>query len=694
MGLVLLRAGVGFTQDYCWPTDASRLMTSSFGEYRPGHFHAGMDIKTWNEVGYRVFAIDSGSIVRLRVSPYGYGRAIYLRLDNGMTAVYAHLSRFSNSFEGLVREEQRRVGRFLVEKTFQLGRLRVEKAETIAYTGRTGTGVPHLHFEVRDSLNRPFNPLFLLDDAVEDKIPPTLKSVAVSPLSYGSHVDGDFQPRVFPVHREGAGVYRLDDVVKVWGRVGLSVSCFDRADGATNRLAVHQIRFFVDGQPVFSTRYDRFSYDDAGQVELDRDYRLNRWGWGMFQKLYRDVGNVLPFYEPEATEAGILFCWNEADEGNGSRESLPLYSERKTGPVFLTMGDHLFRIEVLDYFGNLSVVHGVLRMVPLSAFLTAGEVSENEWEEILSRGEENPTVVVEKQFLDDRVRFCVRSDELLPEMPRLMVAMNIWDQTAVSLIPRSRREFVGVYPLKRGIDGLMTTELRVLHPTEGERVVRDTVQVFAVTPEEGGAAVSPDGAFRVVFPRGAVYRPVWTRISQDTVSHGMGEVLSWRYDILPQDVPLRGRANVQIRVATNPDDAGKIGVYTLGRDGKAAFVGNAWDGGMVFAQIGGLNGFAVLKDTTAPVISFVQPPDGITIRDRTPRVVVGFRDELSGIFGEENYIVVLDGRPLIVEYDPEEDRGFCEVDEMLHPGEHVIDVTIRDRADNITQRRSLFYIQP
>ncbi len=80
---------------YAWPTDAGRVMTSSLGEYRSGHFHMGLDFKTWGREGYRVFAIEDGWISRIKTSPFGYGKALYLQLDDGRLVVYAHLSRFT-----------------------------------------------------------------------------------------------------------------------------------------------------------------------------------------------------------------------------------------------------------------------------------------------------------------------------------------------------------------------------------------------------------------------------------------------------------------------------------------------------------------------------------------------------------------------------------------------------------------------
>ena len=66
------------SQEYLWPTNASEFMSSSFCEFRDGHYHAAIDIKTWNTEGYPCYAIEDGYIKRIRVSPFGYGKVLYL----------------------------------------------------------------------------------------------------------------------------------------------------------------------------------------------------------------------------------------------------------------------------------------------------------------------------------------------------------------------------------------------------------------------------------------------------------------------------------------------------------------------------------------------------------------------------------------------------------------------------------------
>ena len=130
--LLVLQLQAQEKKNYIWPTNASNYLTSSFCEYRPGHYHSAIDIKTWNKEGYPIYAISDAHIYRIRVSPFGYGKVIYLLLDDGNYAVYAHLQRFSPKLDYKVRSVQ------LANKRYTLNwipdSIRVKKGEILGYT--------------------------------------------------------------------------------------------------------------------------------------------------------------------------------------------------------------------------------------------------------------------------------------------------------------------------------------------------------------------------------------------------------------------------------------------------------------------------------------------------------------------------------------------------------------------------------
>ena len=75
-----------------WPLPIQPAISSNFCEYREGHFHAGLDLRTFGEEGLPCRASCGGYVSRVRTSAYGYGKAVYVQCDSGETLVYSNVS--------------------------------------------------------------------------------------------------------------------------------------------------------------------------------------------------------------------------------------------------------------------------------------------------------------------------------------------------------------------------------------------------------------------------------------------------------------------------------------------------------------------------------------------------------------------------------------------------------------------------
>lgn len=63
-------------EEYIYPIrDVEGLYSANFGEMRPAHFHAGIDIKTDGAEGKPLVAVADGYVSRVSLGAYGYGRA-------------------------------------------------------------------------------------------------------------------------------------------------------------------------------------------------------------------------------------------------------------------------------------------------------------------------------------------------------------------------------------------------------------------------------------------------------------------------------------------------------------------------------------------------------------------------------------------------------------------------------------------
>ena len=103
----MLLASVLQSQDKTFPQYPNPVkipvsLSATFAELRSNAFHAGVDIRTQGVEGKEVFAVADGYISRIGVSPFGYGKVIYITHNDGFTTVYAHLSKFNKKINDFV----------------------------------------------------------------------------------------------------------------------------------------------------------------------------------------------------------------------------------------------------------------------------------------------------------------------------------------------------------------------------------------------------------------------------------------------------------------------------------------------------------------------------------------------------------------------------------------------------------------
>ena len=287
-----------------WPLPIKINLTSSFGEYRSGHLHAGIDIKTYGQEGVPCRAVDSGHVGRLRASPNGYGKAVYLKLDSGETVVYAHLSEFSPELERYIYDQQKRLGRYRVDLYPEPHEFPVRRADIIGYSGSTGASAPHLHFEVRDGQENPMNPLSIGWE-LEDEQGPRFSGVLFVPLSKSARIEGRCLDRVVKLRRTG-NVYTTRDTLTLQGRVGLAAYIVDRLNESSGRLAPHRVELSIDGVPASSIELERFTYGHTREVELAYAMDKVRTGGGHYLVLFRRKGETL--WNRSFADDGVIDC--------------------------------------------------------------------------------------------------------------------------------------------------------------------------------------------------------------------------------------------------------------------------------------------------------------------------------------------------------------------------------------------------
>lgn len=276
---------------YAWPIDAPRRMTSSFGEFRPGHFHGGVDLSTEQRTGRPVYAVADGQVWRVRASGTGYGRALYLRLADGRTAVYGHLAGWNDAISAFVAAAQESLGRYEVDLYPPPGRLPVRRGERVATSGESGAGPPHLHFEMREGADAEIgrNPQ-RLGFLLPDDAPPVIRRLVVDePGTPDERTFGTGRRRVVPLRADGASGWRAPDTLVVQGTALFSVETYDPGVGGS-RGGPARARLLLDDREVYAVDFDAFDWNRAHEVELCWDAREVAEGHDFVLHLFRPAG--------------------------------------------------------------------------------------------------------------------------------------------------------------------------------------------------------------------------------------------------------------------------------------------------------------------------------------------------------------------------------------------------------------------
>ena len=296
---------MSYPQDYfSAPIDINLILSGSFAELRTNHFHSGLDIKTQGKEGFQTYASAAGYVSRIKISRYGYGKALYIKHPNGYTTVYAHLKKFSAAIEAYVKKRQYQKETFEIELFPKAGTLKVLDKQLIAYTGNTGgSGGPHLHFEIRDPQERPINPLMFGFD-VKDTTPPVIYGLFGYPISENSHVGGDTKRVEIRIIKQKDGTYKSEPII-AYGEIGFGIISMDRQDLASNKNGVNNIQTSFNGQKSLEVNLNRFSFDETKHLNRYIDYEFLYNNKKRIQKLFIEKNNPLSVMNAFTNEGAL-----------------------------------------------------------------------------------------------------------------------------------------------------------------------------------------------------------------------------------------------------------------------------------------------------------------------------------------------------------------------------------------------------
>ncbi|MDP4212173.1 MAG: M23 family metallopeptidase [Bacteroidota bacterium] len=295
----------------------------------------GLDIRTQHRESLPVYAAADGYIARIKIEPFGFGQALYIRHPNGYITLYAHLNAFNPALASYVKKKQYELEKWDAFFDIPAGLFPVRKGNLIAYSGnKGGSQGPHLHFEIREypgDIN--LNPM-LFGLPVSDNTPPEIRKLAVYDRNKSIY---EQSPVFYPVKHAGSQYTLPLSLIEVnTTSVGFGISGFDTQTGSSNPNGIYQAVIYDNQQPVSGFRMDHISYNGTRGINAHIDYRTKAMGGPYYQLLFS-----LPGYDHSIYK-----------QVNGGYIKL---SDEKI---------HDIRIELKDAYGNTSNLNFKVRYRP------------------------------------------------------------------------------------------------------------------------------------------------------------------------------------------------------------------------------------------------------------------------------------------------------------------------------------------
>ncbi len=209
-------------------------LSGNFMEPRNNHFHSGLDMRTQGREGIPVKAVASGWVSRIKISPWGYGKAVYIDHGDGHTSVYGHLQQLKGGAYDACLSAQYRAKDYSIDIYPEKGAVPVVQGEVIGLSGNTGgSGGPHLHFEIRRNSDQHAVDPEMFGFLASDRTPPEIVGLRIHPLTDSSLV-GPYPAKALGYATQGgAGRYGLKpgEIPNAYGTVGLPEPLLQRPHG-------------------------------------------------------------------------------------------------------------------------------------------------------------------------------------------------------------------------------------------------------------------------------------------------------------------------------------------------------------------------------------------------------------------------------------------------------------------------------
>ncbi len=738
--LLLTSLTVAAQESPRWPVDGNIDLSSNFCDFRPLHFHGGIDIRTGGKEGRKIFAPADGYVWRIKYSYRGYGKGLYLKDNQGFIYVFGHLSELADPIKEKVHEIQYSNQRYYMDQYFTKGEVPVKKGQLIAYSGQSGAGPPHIHFEKRNPSNQPINPL-TNGFGLEDRTAPEFDALEIIYTDSISVFPNGQRKIEFETRYDSENNrYYISQVPVLRGAAGFGIKAFDRIRPGGPRLNIYRAKLYIDDYLYYQVEFEKYDYSNTRMVDLMFDYGrqiMKDKDWHLlFQQPYRKYGGSGSLYE----EGGI-------------------FSEKSK----YSYGLHRARIEIDDTFGNSSQLEFrflfapsdplyeievvtdsslQLKANPQNEFLDIEKVevlvSEGraEWSKVSSEGfkpyrrngyqvdlafqhhtpelvrvEVNGTsgwnildhyIVMDEQdeyryefdydLLPDGILFSARTEHGYAPSPEIEIAYEDQYSTRIPLRPIAPHRYTAFCrndAISTSIVKFRIYDPRLDFPSDSINVAIHPVGNLPNNPGRYEA-----DSMILTYTNASFYDPGYMEIryNAERVPYSHLKVHP-SYTINSESKPLSEAMTFEFILPDNVDHT-KVGLYRLNdKKDEWNWLNSEVKNGRLIGQTYLMGTFGVLQDTGGPRIRQLSPKNGKTYNTDFPQISCIITDGLAQIGDDTQIEIYLDGEWLIPEYEPETERLVTYPRRKLKDGRHDLTIKVSDRVGNIRTVQSHFFIR-
>lgn len=660
--------------DWHYPLEIKGGVSSTFGEFRGNRVHTGVDLRTNMQTGYKVYAIDDGVVSRIGVKRFGFGNVIYISHPNGLMSVYGHLDRFVEEGLGLrtimAQHQKQRKTKYPGDIYLEIP---VKRGQLIGYSGETGYGLPHLHFEVRKGGATPIDP-FKHGFTYDDITPPIIESLVIQPLDPQSFVDGEHFVREYPVTLKN-GVYQTEQIPHISGKVRFTLSAYDQI-GAGNKCAVdridiyiassaiNKVDLYVDRNRLFSNQFNWVTYDTDHRGGLVYDYLLTRLSnpTQYYYRLYVLDAERFPYREIKAVNKGV---WDTSAGGEGL---------------------HIVSVKAQGINGTVSTAEiqvEVAHQPPLNRVLSVPEAG---W-------------YAELRDFHDFLEVVGQFTMPLQAPPMVNIVRQdsekeMIEEHNLTLTQQGSDYFAETYRLQPEQDGELTITIEAI-PQTGDPLTQTWIfPVNSISASRGGTVKTDQAA--MTFPAGALYEDIFANIFPTTVyqeTQGL-PVVGNVYDFRPAGVPLEKQGSIRLQYPENVKHAKTLGIYWWDNikerwyfmDDQHDARTRSFKASIIYPSI-----YAILDDQIAPTISDLVPEQDSTISSQSLILQARIQDTGKGI-DESSIVMTLDDTRVAGEYDPDRYLYKYLLTRTLASGRHTVTVQAADKAGHPAKTQTSTFI--